>query len=188
LEFVLQLRNQFLIAMPNLADPNFNQSLTLICEHNSDGALGFVVNKPSELHLFELLEQQQLSYCPQPGVTDAPLYWGGPVEMQRGFILHSAEKTWHATMPVSDEISITSSIDIIEDTLQGKGPEQLMYLLGYAGWGAGQLEQEIADNSWLTVAADSETLFTTQAEQRWEAAASKLGVDLHLILGDAGHA
>ena len=184
----LKLSNQFLIAMPNLADPNFTETLTLICEHNEDGALGFVVNRPANIPLSDLLEQQEIEFTPVQGITDAPLYQGGPVDIERGFILHSPEKSWSTTMRVSDQFSITSSRDIIEDTLKGDGPQELMYLLGYAGWGAGQLEEEIATNAWLTTPATAEIVFHTPTEARWKAAAGQLGIDLTLLNPDAGHA
>ena len=184
----LQLTNQFLIAMPNLADPNFSETLTLICEHNDNGALGFVINRPAGIPLSDLLEQQGLAFSPMPGITDAPLYQGGPVDIDRGFILHSPEKTWATTMKVSDDFAITSSRDIIESTLQGEGPKDILYLLGYAGWAPGQLEEEMADNAWLTTGASADIVFHTPVEQRWKKAASQLGIDLSLLNPDAGHA
>jgi putative transcriptional regulator len=174
--------------MPNLADPNFSESLTLICEHNPQGALGFVINRPAGIPLSDLLEQQDIPFTSHPGVTDVPLYQGGPVDIERGFILHSPEKQWSTTMPVSEEFSITSSRDIIEDTLKGEGPRDLMYLLGYAGWGAGQLEEEMATNAWLTTQASADIVFHTPPQDRWKAAASQLGIDLTLLNSDAGHA
>jgi len=184
----LRLTNQFLIAMPNLADPNFSETLTLICEHNDEGALGFVVNRPAGIPLSELLDQQGLEYTPTPGITDAPLYQGGPVDIERGFILHSPERAWATTMKVSDDFAITSSRDIIEDTLRGEGPREIMYLLGYAGWAPGQLEQEMAENAWLTTEASADIVFRTPVESRWKKAASQLGIDLSLLNPDAGHA
>lgn len=184
----LQLTNQFLIAMPNLADPNFSETLTLVCEHNDNGALGFVINRPAGIPLSDLLEQQGLTFSPAPGITDAPLYQGGPVDTDRGFILHSPEKEWATTMKVSDAFAITSSRDIIESALAGEGPKDIMYLLGYAGWAAGQLEEEIADNTWLTTEASADIVFHTPVEQRWRKAAGQLGIDLSLLNPGAGHA
>ena len=174
--------------MPNLADPNFSETLTLICEHNNNGALGFVINRPTGIPLSDLLEQQEMAFSPTPGVTDAPLYQGGPVDIDRGFILHSPEKQWATTMQVNDEFSITSSRDIIEAVLHAEGPKDIMYLLGYAGWAPGQLEEEIADNAWLTTRASADIVFHTPIEQRWKKAANQLGIDLNLLNPDAGHA
>ncbi len=174
--------------MPNLADPNFSETLTLICEHNDDGALGFVVNRPAGIPLSDLLEQQGMTFTPTPGVTDVMLYQGGPVDIDRGFILHSPEKSWATTMKVSDDFAITSSRDIIEATLRGEGPAEIMYLLGYAGWAPGQLEQEMKENAWLTTQANADIVFHTPVEQRWRKAAGQLGIDLSLLNADAGHA
>lgn len=182
------LANQFLIAMPGLNDPNFDRTVTLICEHNEDGALGFIINQPTDIPLSELLDQQGIAYDQKDLSSDTPLYSGGPVENERGFILHSGEREWEATMRVADDYCITASRDIIEDIMANKGPKHYMFILGYAGWGGGQLEQEIADNAWLTTTASPNITFDMPTPKRWDAAAKQLGVDLSLLNATAGHA
>lgn len=180
------LANHFLIAMPQLADPNFSQTVTYICEHNGDGALGIVINRPLELRLGEVLAHMDLA-ADRDGIAALPVYLGGPVQTDRGFVLHRGPRRWAATLPVSDDISVTSSRDILDDIAHGQGPEQMLVALGYAGWGAGQLEREMAENSWLSGPADPEILFEVPDETRWAAAAARLGVDLSLLSGQAGH-
>jgi putative transcriptional regulator len=179
--------NQLLIAMPSLADPNFSRTVTLICEHNEHGALGVVVNRPTEVRLSELLDHLELTAA-NLDVASAPVYAGGPVQLDRGFILHTPLGTWESTLKISAELGLTTSLDILAAVAAGHGPKHSLIALGYAGWGAGQLEQEIADNAWLTVPNDSKILFELPVEHRWQAAAEKLGVDLNLMAGDAGHA
>jgi putative transcriptional regulator len=178
--------NQFLIAMPALSDPNFFHSVTLICEHNADGAMGIVVNHPMDITLNAVFEHMQIA-SHEP-VGDAPVYSGGPVQPDRGFILHQPVGDWSSTLRIGDEVAVTTSRDILEALAEGQGPERFLAALGYAGWGPGQLEQEIADNTWLTTPADSDILFALPAAQRWQAAARRLGVDLNLLSGEAGHA
>lgn len=184
----LQLTSHFLIAMPGMADTNFSKTLTLICEHNEQGAMGFVINRPMDVPVTELFSQQQIVIDNDSVIASLLLYAGGPVETERGFILHSPEKSWSTTMQVSDQFSISASRDIVEDTASGEGPEKLLFLLGYAGWGPGQLESEITENAWLTTAADPNVVFDLPWESRWRAAASQLGIDLSLLNPDAGHA
>ncbi len=184
----LRLAGHFLIAMPGMRDANFSETLTLLCEHNDQGALGFVVNRPTELTLAELFEQQGVDFDPDSPVARQPLYAGGPVETERGFILHSAEQRWEATMPVNEHFALTASRDIIEAVARGAGPRHFLFLLGYAGWGPGQLEGEMADNAWLTTPADPAIVFELPPRERWQAAARRLGIDLHLLNPDAGHA
>ncbi|MCG6864270.1 MAG: YqgE/AlgH family protein [Thiogranum sp.] len=181
------LTNQFLIAMPGLEDPNFFHSVTYICEHNADGALGLVVNRPLEMRLGEILQHIQLDHA-EPEARQMPVHLGGPVQQDRGFVLHEPLGNWEATLKVTDRIGITSSIDILHAIARNEGPERSLITLGYAGWGAGQLEQEMADNAWLSGPANPEILFHTPDEERWRAAAASLGVDLDLLSGDAGHA
>lgn len=182
------LTNQFLIAMPGLNDPNFSRTVTLICEHTEDGALGFVINQPTDIPVAELLSQQEITFETDNPLAEAPLYSGGPVETQRGFILHSPEMKWETTMEVDESFCLTSSRDVIEAAVAGEGPKSCMFILGYAGWAAGQLEQELAENAWLTTEADQSIVFNLPFEQRWQAAAEKLGVDLSLLNSTAGHA
>jgi len=179
--------NHLLVAMPSLADPNFSRTVTLICEHNEQGALGVVINRPTDVPLRQLLEHLDLVPANE-NVADTSVYAGGPVQLDRGFILHAPLGTWESTLAIGAELGLTSSLDILAAIAAGEGPEQSLIALGYAGWGAGQLEQEIADNAWLTVPSDANILFKLPVEQRWQAAARKLGVDLSLIAGRAGHA
>jgi len=181
------LKNQFLIAMPGLEDPNFARTVTYICEHNADGAMGIVINRPSELRLSDVLTHMEIS--PEAtGLDEQPVYLGGPVEEERGFVLHTPAGEWDASMPITDDISITTSRDILEAMAIGKGPDKALIALGYAGWGAGQLDEEIQNNAWLSGPADPAILFNMPADQRWNAAARLLGVDMNLLSTDAGHA
>lgn len=180
------LGNQFLIAMPGLADPNFHQTVTYICEHDDNGALGIVINRPLRIKLKQLLEHLQIPVTGDAGAM--PLYSGGPVQQEQGFVIHSPMGNWDATLPVTDSIGITTSRDILQAIAQQQGPEKSLVALGYAGWGPGQLEQEMAANAWLSGPADPAILFDTDTERRWAAAAALLGVDLSLLSSDSGHA
>lgn len=179
--------NQFLIAMPNLADPNFFQSVTLVCDHNDDGALGIVINHLTDIALGDLLEQMSVQ-CALDEINQFPVFNGGPVQTERGFILHEPLGDWDSTLRISDELGLTTSSDILAQIAEDQGPERALIALGYAGWGPGQLEQEMADNAWLTVPVDLDILFELSPERRWRAAAEKLGIDLDLLSGSAGHA
>jgi len=181
------LTNQFLIAMPGLEDPNFFHSVTYICEHNKDGAMGLVINRPMNMQLGEILEHIDIRDA-SIEARQIPLYLGGPVQQERGFVLHMPLGNWEATLQVTDRIGITSSLDILDAIAHDTGPEHCLVSLGYAGWGAGQLEQELADNAWLSGPADPDILFKKPDEERWKAAAATLGVDLDLLSGEAGHA
>lgn len=180
------LRNHFLVAMPGLSDPLFANSITYICDHSPEGAMGLVVNRAMELHLSDVFEQMSLEYKEEHG--RGPILAGGPVNTQRGFILHPAGTTWQSTIQITPEISLTASRDIIAAIAGGQGPENALFILGYSGWSAGQLEREIKENSWLTVPADTGILFRTPLEQRWHAAAMRLGIDMNLMPTQAGHA
>ena len=179
--------NQFLIAMPELADPNFAQTVTLICEHNQEGALGIVINRPAELSLGEVLDQLGLGDI-DSGLREKLIFSGGPVQPDRGFVLHDGDVAWDSSLPVSDQIRITTSRDILEALARGKGPEKYLLALGYAGWSAGQLEQEMAANAWLNVPAAPNVIFDTTWEQRYQAAAELLGINLGALGPGAGHA
>ncbi|MGS2717912.1 YqgE/AlgH family protein [Eionea flava] len=179
------LKNHFLIAMPTLADNRFAKTVTYICEHNEGGAMGIVINQPASISHGELFSQLKLGANIQ---NDFPLLLGGPVKKERGFVLHSADRHWASTMSVSADISITGSKDILEDIANNNGPKDALIALGYAGWSTNQLEKEIADNSWLTVPANKEIIFHTPIEKRWESSAQQLGIDLHLLSSQAGHA
>ena len=179
--------NQFLIAMPALADPNFHHSVTLICEHNAEGALGIVINQPTDIRVGELLDHLEIE-TERTELAALPVYGGGPVEMERGFVLHQPVGEWEGSLKVTEDLALTTSRDILEALAQGRGPERVLLALGYAGWGAGQLEQEMADNAWLTSPANPDIIFETPPDQRWRAAAEQLGIDLSLLSDGAGHA
>ncbi len=183
----LCLSNQFLIAMPSLNDPNFSRSVTYICQHNDDGAMGIIINQPLQLTLGEVLSDLDLPTS-QEDIRDSVVFLGGPVQCERGFVLHQPVGEWEATLNVSDEIGITASRSILASIANGQGPKNSIVTLGYAGWGAGQLEQEILANSWLSGPADSDIIFHLPVEQRWQAAATLAGVDITRLSGDVGHA
>ena len=181
------LRNQLLIAMPNLQDPNFSHTVTYICEHSEEGAMGFIINRPASIKVADVLEQMKIT--PDTEISNqAHIYIGGPVDEDRGFVLHTREHDWKSTLDVNDELSVTTSRDILEAMAHDKGPQQSLIALGYAGWAAGQLEDEIMHNAWLSGPANKEILFDLPAEQRWEASAKLLGVDLNLLSSESGHA
>lgn len=182
-----RLTDQFLIAMPALADPNFSRTVTYLCEHGDDGALGIVINRPSHLQLADLFEQLEIEPV-REALGQQPVLLGGPVEPERGFVLHRPLGRWDATLPINDMIGLTASRDILAAMARGEGPEDALVALGYAGWGAGQLEQEMADNAWLTGPADPAILFRTPVEERWTASARRLGVDLSRLSDQTGHA
>lgn len=180
------LRNHFLIAMPGLQDPLFNQSLTYICDHSAEGAMGLLINRPMDILLSDVFEQMDIVYKAESGRL--PILAGGPVSTERGFVLHQTGGQWQSTIEVGPDISLTASRDIVSALATGTGPGNALFVLGYAGWGAGQLEEEILQNSWLTIPADSDIIFNTPVEQRWVRAAQRLGVDINLIASVAGHA
>lgn len=179
--------NQLLIAMPGLADPNFSSTVTLICEHNDDGALGIIINRPLTLTLSGLFNQLSVEDADSEAASD-PVMAGGPVGIERGFVLHGKEHSFENTLVVSDDIQLTLSRDVIDAMAVGDGPEKSLVAIGYAGWEAGQLEEEMLANSWLSVTATPELVFDTPFEERWESAARLLGVDMASISPDAGHA
>ena len=180
------LTNHFLIAMPGLADPNFFHTVTYICEHDADGAMGIVINRPLDLRLGDILTHMDITAIPE--AAELPVFQGGPVQTERGFVLHEPLGDWDATLQVSEDIGVTASQDVLASIAAGGGPRRSLIALGYAGWGAGQLEREMADNAWLSGPATAEVLFDTPVEKRWAAAAALLGVDVNLLSGDAGHA
>ncbi|HET7307757.1 MAG TPA: YqgE/AlgH family protein [Gammaproteobacteria bacterium] len=181
------LTNQFLIAMPTLGDPNFHETVTWIWAHNAEGAAGVVINRPMEITLGEVFSQLELEVT-APEAASQTVFAGGPVQQQRGFVVHRPIGEWQGTMQVADDIGITSSQDIVAAMAQGNGPADSLFALGCAGWGAGQLEEEFAANAWLTTAADASLLFDTPPGERWRAAARLIGIDINMISGDAGHA
>ncbi len=181
------LKNQLLIAMPTLQDPNFARTVTYICEHGEHGAMGIVLNRPTDLRLSDILKHMDI----EGGLGEAGeqiVFLGGPVEEERGFVLHTHTDPWDSTLAINGDISITTSRDILEAMARGTGPSRTLVALGYAGWGAGQLERELQENAWLSGPADQSILFDLPPEQRWEAAARLLGVDVNLLSSEAGHA
>ncbi|CAM3663148.1 UPF0301 protein [Pseudomonas reidholzensis] len=181
------LKHQFLIAMPHMADPNFAQTLTYIVEHNANGAMGLVVNRPQDLNLADILEQLRPDEEPPIGTVHVPIYLGGPVQTDRGFVLHSSERGYQATVEL-EGLSLSTSQDVLFAIAEGVGPAKSLITLGYAGWEAGQLEAELADNAWLNCPFDPEIIFGLASEQRLEAAAALLGINLSLLTSQAGHA
>lgn len=181
------LTNYFLIAMPALADPNFQHTVTYICAHNEEGAMGIVVNRPLELTLGEVFAQMDLTAATDT-IDKTLVYQGGPVQTDRGFILHTPEQHWDSSIQISPNISMTTSRDILEAIAAATGPQNTLIALGYAGWAAGQLEREIGDNAWLSGPADADIIFATPCEQRWHSAARLLGVDIQMLSSDIGHA
>lgn len=187
MSYIAQLSNHFLIAMPTLADPNFDHTVTYLCEHNPQGALGIIINRPTDLTLADLTEQLNIQVT-EPELADTPIYQGGPVQLERGFVLHSPLGEWDSTLEVTPEVGLTMSPDIIDAIAGGVGPKQFLIALGYAGWGEGQLEDELAANSWLNGPADSRIIFEYPVDKRWNAAAASLGVDISTLSTDVGHA
>ena len=183
----VNLTQHFLIAMPAMADPHFSKTLTFICEHNEQGALGVIVNRPIDMTLHALLEQIDITK-PSDACKLAAVHYGGPVQIDRGFVLHMPAGAWQSTLTVGDQIGLTTSKDILQAVARGDGPQQMLVTLGYAGWAPGQLEHELAQNAWLTVNADTRILFETPAAQRYDAALKLLGIDLAMLSDDAGHA
>jgi len=182
------LSNQFLVAMPGLSAGNFDHSVTYLCEHSDQGALGLVINRPSELMLTEMLDHLDIEVSGIRESRSPPVYWGGPVQPERGFVLHRPSGDWEASLHVGDDVSITTSRDILTAIGQGEGPGDFLITLGYAGWAAGQLETEILHNSWLNTPAEPDIIFRTPPQSRWAEAAKLIGVDVNLLSGDAGHA
>lgn len=182
------LTNQFLIALPGMGDGNFSRTVTYICQHSEhEGAMGIVLNRPSELQLCDVFNHMDIKQQ-DAGIAEQTVYIGGPVQEERGFVLHTPPASWDSSMPVSEQISVTTSRDVLQAMAQGKGPEETFVALGYAGWGPGQLEQELQQDTWLSGPADPDIIFKLPSDQRWEAAAAVLGVDLNLINTAAGHA
>ncbi|GGD49431.1 YqgE/AlgH family protein [Lacimicrobium alkaliphilum] len=180
--------NHFLIAMPSLEDPYFSRSLTYICEHNEHGAMGIVTNQPAGLSLKEMLRQVDKDIEVNNDKAEQIVVAGGPVSQDRGFILHSTQPGWSSSMALTSEIMVTTSKDILGSLGNNKGPEKSLVALGYAGWSAGQLEEEIQENSWLLIEADTELLFDVPVHKKWEAAVKKLGVDIWQLAPGSGHA
>ena len=183
----LNLTGHFLIAMPSMVDPHFAKTLTFVCEHNEQGALGVVVNRPTDMTLQVLFEQVGIELS-EPHLRATPVHFGGPVQTNRGFVLHQPIGEWQSTLSVKGQVGLTTSKDILEAVGNGAGPHRLLFTLGYAGWAPGQLEHELSQNAWLTVLATPDILFTVPAEERLSAAMRRLGVDFATLSDSAGHA
>jgi putative transcriptional regulator len=182
----LSLTNHFLIAMPALDDPKFRHTVTYICEHNEQGAMGIVINRPLKTQLDEVFMHMGIS-SDDPIINHQPVFNGGPVQPERGFVIHSPSGKWESSLVVTDEISVAASKDILIAMAHNDGPEQSLVALGYAGWDAGQLENELIDNTWLHGPSSKEILFSTDSKDRWEASAALLGIDVNLISSQTGH-
>lgn len=178
---------QLLIAMPSLSDPNFNRGVTLMCQHNAEGALGITINRQSDLTLMDVLAQLDIR-CENEDVGRRPVFEGGPVHQERGFVLHTPGGSWESSMEVAPGIMVTTSRDILEAIARGDGPDKYLVALGYAGWGAGQLEDEIKENAWLNTPADSAIVFDLPVDDRWNRAVSSLGIDVSTLQPSGGHA
>lgn len=183
----VNLTDNFLIAMPTLEDPYFSNALVYICEHNENGALGIIVNRPLDMNLAGLLEKIEIKLDAE-GLAKLPVYFGGPVQLDRGFVLHRPIGKWQSTLVVNSEVGLTSSRDVLTSVGCAGLPSEIIVTLGYAGWEAGQLENELAQNSWLTVPAKSEILFDMPPEERLPAAMQKLGISFSQLSDTAGHA
>lgn len=182
------LQNHFLIAMPDLDDPFFERTVTYICEHNEDGAMGLIVNQPAEMSVSKLLEQIEIQVPGEDLLERSLVYSGGPVGTDRGFVIHAPQDTWRSSLQLSDEIMVTTSRDILQAFGSADAPDKFLLTLGYAGWDAGQLEHELASNHWLTIPADASILFETPSSERWQKAAEKLGIDIWQLAPGSGHA
>ena len=187
----IDLTNQFLIAMPGMADDTFAGSVVYMCEHTEKGALGLVINKPLDIKLKNLFEKVELP-LEREELAELPVYFGGPVQTERGFVLHEKQgddgSAYSSTMSVPGGLAMTTSKDVLEAMSSGTGPKRVLVTLGYSGWQAGQLEDEIGRNGWLTVDADPAVIFDTPIEQRYERAVALLGIDPRMLSQEAGHA
>lgn len=187
----INLTNQFLIAMPGMVDGNFAGTVVYMCEHNDKGALGLVINRPIDINLKHLFEKVDLS-LDRSDLAERPVYLGGPVQTERGFVLHESLDDegghYNSTLKIEGGLEMTTSRDVLEALSNGAGPRKVFITLGYSGWTAGQLEEEISRNGWLNVDADPEVIFDTPVEQRYDKALSLLGIDRNFLMGEAGHA
>lgn len=180
------LEGKLLLAMPGMRDPRFTRSVIYMCSHTEEGAMGIGINRPVENITFsQLLEQLQIKAIP---VRELPIFAGGPVETGRGFVLHSSEYVQDSTMVISDTVALSATVDILKALADDAGPNNHLLALGYAGWGAGQLEGELAKNSWLSVDADDDVVFKVPLKEKWPRAMAVVGVDVNKLSPDAGHA
>ena len=186
----LNLANHFLIAMPSIQDPIFGGTVVYVCEHNDKGVLGVVINKPTDMTMETLFDRVELKLAEglRATVVDEPIMFGGPVQDDRGFVLHSPGGRYSSSLNVTDDVAFTTSIDVLEAVASGGGPARMLVSIGYAGWSPGQLEEEISRNGWLTVGADARVLFDLPIEERYNAAIKLLGIDPFMLATEAGHA
>jgi len=183
----MDLTNQFLLAMPGIIEGELSGAVIYICEHNERGALGLVINRPTDLTVGTLFERIDLQ-LDIVGDKSTPVYFGGPVQTERGFVLHAPHGDYSSSIKLNGEMALTTSRDVLQAAAEGHGPAQMLVTLGYAGWGAGQLEEELAHNAWLTVNAEQHIIFDVPSEQRYSAAMGLLGIDPIMLAGVAGHA
>lgn len=181
------LTGHFLIAMPSLNDGFFNHAVTYICEHDESGSFGVIINQETTVTLKQVIKEMKIEHADDYD-ENQPVFIGGPVDQGRGFILHRPAGNWSSSLIVQNGVALTTSKDILQAIANNEGPEDCIVALGYAGWAAGQLEQEMASNTWLSCPADEQIIFNTPVEERWEAAAKLIGVDLSLLSNDTGHA
>lgn len=185
----VDLSGHFLMAMPGMVEGDLAGTVIYVCEHSDRGALGLVINRPTDLSLGGLLEQVDLAQAGQPEQNqNTPVHFGGPVQSDRGFVLHKPAGDYSSSIRLGDTLALTTSRDVLQAVASGEGPDKIFVTLGYAGWGAGQLEQELAQNAWLSVAAEESIIFEVPAESRYPAAMRLLGVDPAMLAGSAGHA
>lgn len=181
-------QNHFLIAMPALDDPMLKRSVTYVCEHNEEGAMGIVINHPLNVSVADLLEQLEIAYDAKSPAAAVKVCAGGPVQSDRGFVLHTAKSGYHSSMLLDNELMVTTSKDILSDLTSSRAPDKFILALGYAGWTAGQLEQEIADNSWLVIPADQHIMFELTHAEKWQSATATIGIKPWQLTNEAGHA
>lgn len=186
-ELASSLQHHFLIAMPSLVDTFFYRSVVYICEHDENGSMGVIINRPTQITLTELLSHLDITNETSSS-ANTPVLFGGPVQKNQGMIIHDSPATWDSTIQLADKLFLTSSTDILQAMGTDDAPKNSLITLGYAGWESGQLEQELSGNSWLTVAANDDILFHTPADKRWHAAAKLLGIDINLMPNITGHA
>ena len=189
----INLTNQFLIAMPGMGDDTFSGAVVYLCEHSEKGALGLMINKPVDIELRQLFEKIDLALSDESPLADQPVFFGGPVQTERGFVLHEplgapGDSPYSSTLRVPGGLEMTTSKDVLEALAEGRGPRRVLVTLGYSGWATGQLEDEIGRNGWLTVEASPDIIFDTPVEQRYERALALLGIDPRMLSQEAGHA
>lgn len=184
---ITSLKNYFLIAMPTLIDPHFFRSVTYICEHDKEGAIGIIINQPMNVYLGDIFDQMGI-HTDNPVVAQRIVFAGGPVHRERGFVLHPVGTYYQNTTEISNSIALTTSLDILHALAENKGPAHTLVALGYAHWEAGQLEKEMASNAWLYGPASQDIIFHLEIELRWRAAAALMGVDIDRLSDNIGHA